>query len=266
MRVDFFQSLLILNNGQSLNNGTQKGGVMNKREQQKEQTLNEILQVSERLFHEKGYENTSIQNIADSCGLSKGALYHHFKSKEEVLERICLNFYQFMKKTFIPVTEKEGISMSEKIKEIMTMVRSSEMNQASVTFASDLPETHISTANAAMEKLFDYYSEKIYIEVFSPLFEQGRTEGECSFTGSPENMALFIHHLDSGMMNQVRRIIRSGKNNAVSELEELIGGFTSSVSRLLSMTQKAVEEMVLTGRMLENYKAVIKSDHNNSHE
>ena len=232
---------------------------MNKREQQKEQTLKDILQVSERLFHEKGFENTSIQNIADSCGLSKGALYHHFKSKEEVLERICLNFYQFMKDTFIPVSEKGGMSMSEKIREIMTIVRSSDMNQASVTFTSASPETDISTANAAMEKLFDYYSEKIYMEVFSPLLEQGRSEGECSFSCSPENMALFIHHLDSGMVNQVRRIIRCGNSNAVSELEDLIEGFTSSVSKLLSMPQHTVEEMVLTDRMLENYKAVINS-------
>ena len=70
---------------------------MNKREQQREQTLKEILEVSEKLFREKGYENTSIQNIADSCGLSKGALYHHFKSPEEVLEKICLNQYLFFK-------------------------------------------------------------------------------------------------------------------------------------------------------------------------
>ena len=143
---------------------------MNKREQQKEETLKEILRVSTKLFHEKGYENTSIQNIADGCGLSKGALYHHFKSKEEVLERISLDYYKLMKETFLSVVEKKGMSMSEKIRQILILANNSDLSQGSVTFAGDSPEPRISTVNAAMEKLFRYYSEKIYIELFSTAF------------------------------------------------------------------------------------------------
>ncbi|MFR7442576.1 MAG: TetR/AcrR family transcriptional regulator [Sellimonas intestinalis] len=42
--------------------------------------------VASRLFLEKGYEHTSIQDIINNLGgLSKGAIYHHFKSKEEIL-------------------------------------------------------------------------------------------------------------------------------------------------------------------------------------
>ncbi|WP_048600993.1 TetR/AcrR family transcriptional regulator [Rubeoparvulum massiliense] len=50
-----------------------------------EQTLEQILNVSAKLFKEKGYEKTSIQEIIDELGMSKGAIYHHFKSKEEIL-------------------------------------------------------------------------------------------------------------------------------------------------------------------------------------
>lgn len=53
-----------------------------------EQTLEKILDTSARLFTEKGYEQTSIQNILDALGLSKGGLYHHFNSKEEILEAV----------------------------------------------------------------------------------------------------------------------------------------------------------------------------------
>ncbi len=237
---------------------------MNKREQQKVQTLQEILQVSERLFHEKGYENTTIQNIADKCGLSKGALYHHFKSKEEVLEKICFNYYQLMRETFIPLAEKKGLSMSGKIREIMTIVRNSDMNNAPVTFAGETENYDISTANAAMDRLFSYYSEKIYIEIFAPLFEQGRREGECSFDCSAENMALFVHHLDSGMMGKLREIIGSSRDSAVSELEDLVKCFTTSISKLSGMSIKAVEEMIMTDRLLENYKKILKSVQENS--
>ncbi len=53
-----------------------------------EQTVEKILAVSERLFIERGYDKTTIQNIIDELQLSKGAIYHHFKSKEEILEAI----------------------------------------------------------------------------------------------------------------------------------------------------------------------------------
>lgn len=52
-------------------------------------TIQQILDVSQRLFSEKGYEKTSIQDILhDLNGLSKGAIYHHFASKEEILEAV----------------------------------------------------------------------------------------------------------------------------------------------------------------------------------
>lgn len=54
-----------------------------------EVTVDKILEVSERLFLEKGYDNTTIQNIVDELGgLTKGAVYHHFKSKEEIMDAL----------------------------------------------------------------------------------------------------------------------------------------------------------------------------------
>ena len=51
----------------------------------------EILSTAENLFCRKGYENTSIQDILDRLNTSKGSFYHHFVSKESVLEGICRN-------------------------------------------------------------------------------------------------------------------------------------------------------------------------------
>jgi AcrR family transcriptional regulator len=46
----------------------------------------EILVVAQRLFIERGYEATSIESILDAAGISKGAFYYYFKSKEELLD------------------------------------------------------------------------------------------------------------------------------------------------------------------------------------
>ena len=47
-----------------------------------------ILDTAEALFFGRGYEETSVQDILDAMGLSKGGFYHHFESKMAVLEAV----------------------------------------------------------------------------------------------------------------------------------------------------------------------------------
>lgn len=47
--------------------------------------LRRILERAARLIYEKGYEGTSMQDIADACGLTKAGLYHHVPTKEALL-------------------------------------------------------------------------------------------------------------------------------------------------------------------------------------
>ena len=53
-------------------------------------TPERIIEVALDLFSERGYEATSMRDIASALGLSPGAFYHHFPSKEAVLVAVCL--------------------------------------------------------------------------------------------------------------------------------------------------------------------------------
>jgi AcrR family transcriptional regulator len=52
------------------------------------QTIALLLAAAVKLFSAQGYQQTSLQQIADEAGLTKGALYHHFRTKEHVLRRV----------------------------------------------------------------------------------------------------------------------------------------------------------------------------------
>lgn len=62
----------------------------------------EMLTVAERLFCLKGYEATSVQDILNVLHISKGGFYHHFASKEELLNTL---FYQRAEKALAQVEE-----------------------------------------------------------------------------------------------------------------------------------------------------------------
>ncbi len=54
-----------------------------------EETVEKILDVAERLFVERGYEHATMADIVKGLGgLTKGAVYHHFKSKDEIFEAV----------------------------------------------------------------------------------------------------------------------------------------------------------------------------------
>ena len=46
-------------------------------------TKRKIFEASMKLFAEKGYDGTSIEEITSAVGVAKGTLYYHFSSKEE---------------------------------------------------------------------------------------------------------------------------------------------------------------------------------------
>jgi AcrR family transcriptional regulator len=58
---------------------------MSSRAVQAEQTRQQILETAQRLFAELGYDATSLQMIADEMGLTKAAVYYHFRAKRDIL-------------------------------------------------------------------------------------------------------------------------------------------------------------------------------------
>ncbi len=55
------------------------------KKESKEKRINDITDAAMEIFLKKGYENTTMESIAKKAGISKGGLYHHFKSKDMVL-------------------------------------------------------------------------------------------------------------------------------------------------------------------------------------
>lgn len=71
----------------------------------REQSRSKILSAALRLFSKKGFNNTSINDIAGEAGISKGLMYNYFKSKEELLEQTLLMVLDKIFGVFIPAAE-----------------------------------------------------------------------------------------------------------------------------------------------------------------
>ena len=138
-----------------------------------EETVSLILDVAARLFMEKGYEHTSIQDIIDNLGgLSKGAIYHHFKSKEDILVAVTDRITSESNRMLADIRDQKDLCGREKLQAIFKESINRPEQDAIFTVAPNL--------GANPKLLFSMLGETIsdvapnYIR---PILEQGIADG-----------------------------------------------------------------------------------------
>ena len=82
----------------------------------------EFLLTALDLFSEKGYEKTTIQDIIDRMGVSKGAFYHYFNSKEDVLITVANNYAAEAIRLIKDISTREDLTAVEKINALIESV------------------------------------------------------------------------------------------------------------------------------------------------
>ena len=77
-----------------------------------ERTRSEILEAANRLFVGRGYHGTSMRQIAQQAGISLGAIYNHFSSKEDIFIGVFMEFNPYV--DVLPlVNQAEGETLEE---------------------------------------------------------------------------------------------------------------------------------------------------------
>lgn len=102
-----------------------------------EQTIKLITSVAFKLFLEKGYNKTSIQDIINETKLSKGGIYHHFNSKEEIFEAVFLIIADEIIAELSPVLHNKDLTGAEKFSCIFKFSMNSKKQQEINEMAPD---------------------------------------------------------------------------------------------------------------------------------
>lgn len=161
-----------------------------------EETVNLILDVSFRLFLEKGYQYTSIQDIIDNLGgLSKGAIYHHFKSKEDILIAVTDRLTADSNRLLSQIRDLDDVSGKEKLR----MAFKSSLNRP----VQDKLFTIAPNMNNNPQLFFSMLEDTIKFaapEYIRPIIQQGIDDGSIT-TEYPEQLAELILLLANVWLN-----------------------------------------------------------------
>ena len=155
-----------------------------------EVTVERILDVSQRLFLEKGYENTTIQDIVDELGgLTKGAVYHHFKSKEEIMDAVGDRMF-FSNNPFEAVRGRTDLNGLQKQREAVRL-NQSDQERVRLT-AQSIP---IAKSPRLLQEMI-VSNRKVLTPYFLELIEEGNRDGSMH-TDYPREIAELLPLLTS---------------------------------------------------------------------
>lgn len=150
-----------------------------------EVTVGKILEVSKRLFLEKGYDNTKIQDIADELGMTKGAIYHHFESKEEIMNKLGETMF-IHNNPFEIVKKRNDLNGLEKMKLAIKLNQSNEQMVELTNQALPLLENP-----QILAKMFESNYQNL-LPYWLELIQEGQEDGSIK-TDQPKELAeLFI--------------------------------------------------------------------------
>lgn len=80
------------------------------RQEHRQDPRQEILRAAARLFQQRGYDATSMSDVAAALKLSKGGLYHHFQSKDEILYNILSHAMDITEERVVNVARRIPVS------------------------------------------------------------------------------------------------------------------------------------------------------------
>jgi len=149
-----------------------------------EETVQTILDAALKLFLKKGYEDTTILDIVDEMGgLTRGAFYHHFKSKEEVLLALTSKMF-YDNNLFEHAKEEKGLTGLEKIK--FMLVESFEESNSNYRKIS-MEVLKLLTSPRFLKSLIDD-NRDIVAPMYQEIIEEGMRDGSIK-TENPKLLA-----------------------------------------------------------------------------
>lgn len=134
---------------------------------------NELLALAATMFAQRGLRATTVRDIADSAGILSGSLYHHFSSKEEMVDEVLRGFLDWLFSRYEQIVATEPNPL-ERLKGLfMASFEAIENRHAEVVIYQD------EAKRLAEQERFSYVDErnreqrKMWVEVLNQGIAQG---------------------------------------------------------------------------------------------
>jgi AcrR family transcriptional regulator len=194
----------------------------------------EFVVAAQALMASKGYQLVSIQDVLDATGSSKGAFYHYFGSKADLLEAIVDKMTATVLTDALPLLDDTTIPAPEKLSGLFGRISSWKTERKELLLA--LLETWYSDENVVVREKFRRHAAERLTPLLARIIEQGNAEGTFHASVSPGAADVFVALL-LGLNEHAGHLFlaRQAGERSLAEVEGTFAAYVDALERILGI-------------------------------
>ena len=145
----------------------------------------QIIQIAEKLFAEKGFEGTSVRDIAEESGVNVAMISYYFGSKEQLLEAVFTNKSEIVSLKIDAILKDKEFSAMQKLEILIDYYI--DRLQINTCFYKIMQREQVARVHSKTSAMITEYRKKV-LELLKPLVHEGQKTGE------------FKHNIDISML------------------------------------------------------------------
>ena len=166
---------------------------MGRRAKDPEIRKREFVEAALELFQTKGFEHTSVTDLTNKVGVSHGAFFYYYRSKEDILRDVTDAILETNVKFVKGLVDNQDMTAKEKLRAILNLsVRESETWDE-----NRLIDYFHDTANVTFHRDFSRRNRELLNPLFTQIVEQGIREGYCEVKYPRETVEYLVYIFES---------------------------------------------------------------------
>lgn len=199
---------------------------------------NEILDAAYRLVLTKGYLQMTIHDVQSALGISKGAFYHYFDSKQALLAGLIDRIRQEAEAVVLPIVEDPHLSAIEKLQGYFSVAQ--QWKSGRKAYLLQVLRMWYDDDNAVLRQKVNSTTIKGFSVLFTRIIQQGVEEGVFN-TPFPDQAAgmvvalfqAFGETFAQAMLEQYANGLPPPRNGAAHNLPATVAAYNQAVERIL---------------------------------
>ncbi|MEQ6353822.1 TetR/AcrR family transcriptional regulator [Lysinibacillus sp. M3] len=201
---------------------------------------NEILDVADELFGQKGFDGTSTNDILEKVGIARGTLYYHFKSKEDIMDALIERYNAQILGAAKEIAANKSIPVHERIVRVVMALNISSGNGKEIIDHIHKPQ------NALMHQKIQKVIMNGLPPILTEIIHEGIEQGLFSTPYPYECMEMIVAYtntvFDDDMVDMTDEERASRIPAFVFNVERLLGVESGSLMYMMKMFGNGGEE------------------------
>jgi AcrR family transcriptional regulator len=197
-----------------------------------DERLNELLDVAQQLFFQKGYDVTSVNDIIETVGVAKGTFYHYFKSKDDLLDKLVDRWTKAALDRVNELTKREDINALDKLNKFFITIRDYKVEN--LELMKVFMKVLYRDENLIMRHKMLQNSLKWLTPEFIKIIKQGIKEG-CFSPVDEEETAELIFSMALALSESMVKLLLEAdrKPENLDKIEKRLRVYERSIERIL---------------------------------